>query len=119
MATPKMQRPQPLNDARTTEPALPGDDGPERVISTGDTWWQEFVEVEKVFSIISWLVIFGALAAYLGRWIGIYPITIIGIVVFSVGLVGLASLTYPIARIGVKAVSEWRRQRSAERAGEV
>ena len=73
----------------------------------------------KYSSIISWLVIFGALAAYLGRWIGIYPITIIGIVVFSVGLVGLASLTYPIARIGVKAVSEWRRQRSAERAGEV
>ena len=119
MATPEVQQAQSVNDARMTEPAPPGNEGPERTISTGDTWWQEFVEVEKVFSIISWLVIFGALAAYLGHWIGIYPITIIGIVVFSVGLVGLASLTYPIARIGIKAVSEWRRRRSNERACKV
>ena len=119
MAAPEAQRAQPVNDDRAAEPAPLGNEGPEIAISAGDAWWQEFVEVEKIFSIISWLVIFGALAAYLGRWIGIYPITIIGIVFFSVGLVGLASLTYPIARIGIKAISEWRRQRSAERAREI
>ncbi len=120
MATSETQQAQATDDDRSDYLAVPPEtEEPGIADDLGDTWWDEFVQVEKVFSIISWIVIAGALAIYLGRWVAIYPITVIGIVVFSVGLVGIASLGYPIARIVVVAISDWRRQRSAKRARQV
>ena len=119
MATPEVRQAQAVNDGREANLAPPEAEEPDNAGKPGDAWWNEFVPVEKVFSVVSWLVIAGAAAMFLGHWIEIYPITVVGIVVFTAGLVGIASLGYPLARITIMAISDWRRQRSTKHTCQV
>ena len=121
MATPEVQRAQPANDdpaginvampAETAEPGIADD--------PSNVWWGEFERLEKLFLVFTGILVVGTLAAYLGYWTGSKAIAITGLVVFSLALVGIASLAYPLARIAVRAISDWRRQRSGKRDHQV
>ena len=76
--------------------------------STSNDWFHEFVPLERAFFVLSGILIAGALAAYLGFWTGNHVITVIGAVAFSVGMIGVAFLAYPLIRISIRAFSDWR-----------
>lgn len=77
-------------------------------------WFSEFERLEKIFFIITGILAAGTLVAYLGYWIGSSVIAITGLVIFSLAMMGIASLAYPLIRITIRALSSPRRQRSAE-----
>ena len=82
-------------------------------------WWDEFERVEKIFFIFTGVLIVGTLAAYFGYWTGSCVIAVAGLVIFSLTLVGIASLTYPLIRIANRAIADWRWRRSTKRDHQV
>ena len=79
----------------------------------------EFGRLETVFRILAAVAVVGVLLAYLGSRIGNNAMVFAGAVVFSVTLVGMASLFLPLNWIIGREILTWWRRRADKRAGKV
>ncbi len=113
MATPEVQSNVTVNEPPPTTGQHDAAGGAEK------NWWDDFLRVEKLFTILGVIFLIGISAAYLGSRIGNYDLLIVGVVVVSLALVGMASLFFPLNWILLKGFLAWRRRRAAERAQDV
>ena len=103
MVAPKLRNnPKESHDPMISAPADSGS-------APASDWFAEFEQVEKVFSLLAGILVAGTLATYLGYWIGSVVIAIVGLAIFSVALVDVASLVYPLTCIAIRMISERRR----------
>lgn len=85
----------------------------------GGDWWDEFKPVEKVFAVLGGVLFIAMVATYVGAHIGNSVLFIVGVVVLSFALVGMASLFFPLSWILLKGFLAWWRRRASERAQKV
>ena len=82
-------------------------------------WFDEFKRVEKAFAVLGGVFFAALLVTYLGAFIENNAILVIGVVVLSVALVGMASLFFPLNWILLKGFLAWRRRRACERVEKI